>query len=85
MVAAPELTGCAQLVCCELCRCSYRNSLQLRFVQQVVEFVLGGFDLLWVGCVHHVATTGKQIHENVSTVIQNVVQIILSIDYVSLS
>ena len=33
---------------------SYRNSLQLRFVQQVVEFVLGGFDFLWICCVDHV-------------------------------
>lgn len=39
---------------------SYRNSLQLRLVQQVVEFVLGGFDLLRVCCVHHVATTHKE-------------------------
>lgn len=31
-----------------------RNSLQLRFVQQVVEFVLGGFDFLWICRVDHV-------------------------------
>lgn len=39
---------------------SYRDSLQLRFVQQVVELVLGGFYFLWVCCVHHVAATVRQ-------------------------
>lgn len=39
---------------------SYRDPLQLRFIQQVVEFILGGFNLLWVSSIHHVATTGSK-------------------------
>lgn len=39
---------------------SYRDPLQLRFIQQVVEFILGGFNLLWVGSIHHVARTGSK-------------------------
>lgn len=54
--------------------CSYWDSLQLRFVQQVVELILGGFDLLWVSCVHHVPGTGRKQFKHF-TVFQNVVQI----------
>lgn len=60
--------------------CSYWDSLQLRFVQQVVELILGGFDLLWVSCVHHVPETGRKHF----TVFQNVVQILFSPDSVCL-
>lgn len=45
--------------------CSYRDPLQLWFIQKVVEFVLGGFDLLWVSSIHHVARKGKEDDERI--------------------
>lgn len=40
---------------------SYWDPLQLWFIQEVVELVLGSFNLLRVGSIHHVATKSKDV------------------------